>query len=113
MSDGEQDEMSAYVTEVCSQCGSLKSVCSDPERSLYPQRSVCYVTATAQAVDRRVRDHHGAPDAKSVFPHFTDGSSTWMSQFDLTPDEDFGGALGVSADQQALSHESQSADSDE
>ena len=86
--------MTDYVTQVCTQCGSLRSVCSEPA-ALYPQRTVCYVTATALAVDRRTRDHHGEPDRKSVHPHYTDGMSVWMSNHDLTPDDDFGGALSV------------------
>lgn len=73
---------------VCQSCGRLRSVCSDPEVKNYPQRSMCYVTAAEEVTWRRLRAKHedNKPDGK---PHPLDGLSIWMSEQDLSPDDNF------------------------
>lgn len=85
--ESDQDEMIAYVTEICRDCGNLKSVCSDPERPFYPQRRMCYATATREVTARRLVDKYGHPEGVEVHP--TDGMGIWASPEDLTPDDDF------------------------
>lgn len=80
--------MTAYVTEVCPDCGNLRSVCSDPNVPLYPQRRMCYATAVRDLTVRRVRARHkGEPGTEEL--HALDGMSVWVSTADLTPTDDF------------------------
>jgi hypothetical protein len=88
--------MTEYVTEVCRECGNLKSVCSVPS-AWYPQRAVCFATAAREQTMRQVYAKHGTPDPKHSGEHFMDGTAVWMSAHDLTPDDTFGGALGLAA----------------
>lgn len=86
--------MAFYVTEICHDCGNLRSVCSDEALSdkWYPQRTVCYASAAKEAAWRAVGAHH-KPKPDDHGSHVTDGWGIWTSQFDLTPDDDFEGAL--------------------
>jgi hypothetical protein len=95
--DAEQDEMTAYTTEVCPNCGNLRSVCSNPETPWYPQQSTCYASAARDRVWRAIHDKHKQP--KGMAEHFADGKVVWMSQHDLTPDDTFDGALSLSPQQ--------------
>lgn len=81
--------MIAYVTDVCQSCGNLRSVCEDPERALYPQRRMCYVSAVRDLTIRRVTAKHktSEPGVKELHP--LDGMSVWVSTEDLTPEDDF------------------------
>lgn len=83
--------MTFYVTEVCRDCGNLKAVCSDPTTLFYPQRSYCYASAGRDQTWRRTFKAYEHPKPDSESPHITDGLSWWMSQHDLTPDDDFFG----------------------
>lgn len=74
---------------VCSSCGFLRSVCSDPELGVYPQRSMCYVTAAETFTWRRVREKHKGNEPGTKEMHPLDGMSVWMSEQDLTPDDNF------------------------
>lgn len=76
---------------VCPRCGNLRSVCSDPEIGLYPQREMCYVTAAEEQTWRRLREKYKdkGPEKTPLRPHPLDGMTVWMSQSDLTPDDDF------------------------
>lgn len=85
--------MTDYVTEVCRDCGNLRSVCSDPDIPWYPQQTTCYASAARERVMRAISDRHKQP--KGMDEHYTDGKSVWMSAHDLTPADDFGGALSV------------------
>lgn len=87
--EAEQDKMTAYVTELCPNCGNLRSVCSDPTVSWYPQRSVCYASAVRDVAWRKVHKKHPGPEPKSGELHETDGMVVWASQHDLTPDDHF------------------------
>jgi hypothetical protein len=89
--DAEQDEMTDFVTEVCRECGNLRSVCSDPTLPWYPQRSYCYASAARDQIWRRTRKAYKHPDADAAEPHVTDGLTWGMSRHDLTPDDDFFG----------------------
>lgn len=92
--------MTLFFTEICPDCGNLRSVCSDPNALPYPQRSVCFFTAARAVVWRRIHKKHGQPEWDDPNPHVTDGWVVGMSQYDLTPDDDFGGALSVLPSQQ-------------
>lgn len=78
-----------WESEVCGQCGQLRSVCSDPETPWYPQRATCWSTATRTVVERRWHEKHenAKPDVAGYLP--TDGVTVWVSPHDLTPDDDF------------------------
>jgi hypothetical protein len=86
--EDDQAEMIAYVTEICKTCGNLRSVCSDPDLALYPQRSMCYSSAARELTVRRLREKHKAEPGTAEL-HPLDGLSVWMSPEDLTPDDDF------------------------
>lgn len=79
--------MTSFVVDVCPNCGNLRSVCSDPERALYPQREMCYASAVRELTWRRLRKNHGDPGTEKLHP--TDGMTVWASDFDLTPDDNF------------------------
>lgn len=74
---------------VCPQCGNLRSVCSDPSTPWYPQRTICWATATRENISRRWHaKHEGAqPDPLGFKP--TDGTTLWVATADLAPDDDF------------------------
>ena len=93
--DVEQEEMTAYVTEVCDRCGNLRSVCSDPASVWYPQRSVCYATAAAEQTWRRTHKVFEHPQHDSPEPHMVDGLHWWASPYDLTPEDDFFGEAAL------------------
>lgn len=92
--------MTFHLTELCPDCGNLRTVCSNPESPQFPQRSICYASAARTRIWRLIQDKHGSPDPKSKADHFTDGLSVWTSPYDLTPDDTFEGALGVLPAQQ-------------
>lgn len=79
--------MTAYVRDICPHCGNLRSVCSDPERAIYPQRSMCYVSAVTGLTWRRVHKKHGEPGVEKLHP--TDGMTVWASVENLSPEDDF------------------------
>jgi hypothetical protein len=86
--DAEQDEMTAYVIEVCPDCGQLRSICSDPNVAQYPQRRMCWPSAVQALTLRRLVKKHGHPDGVEEL-HPLDGMSVYVSSEDLTPDDDF------------------------
>jgi hypothetical protein len=80
--------MTWLVTEVCPDCGNLRSVCSDPERAFYPQRRMCYATAVRELTLRRLQaKHKQEPGIDDLHP--LDGMGVYVSPDDLTPDDDF------------------------
>lgn len=79
--------MTAYVRDICDHCGNLRSVCSNPERPVYPQRSMCYVTAVRDKTIRQVQEKYGEPEGDDL--HATDGMTVWASPENLTPGDDF------------------------
>ena len=88
--DSDQDEMVAYVRDICPACGNLRSICSDEERSWFPQRSMCYATAARELTERRVAKRYGHPDEKATSGlHPVDGMNVWAAADDLTPDDNF------------------------
>jgi hypothetical protein len=90
MDEGERDEWLEYFAATCPNCGGLRSECSDPTRDLYPQRSVCWPSAVRESVARRLTKKHenAKPDpGTGLMP--LDGVSVWVSEFDLTPDDNF------------------------
>lgn len=89
MSNEDRDELLAYEELVCDQCGNLREVCSDPARGHYPQRTMCYVTATAELTMRRLKERYKDKPPGTVKLHALDGMRVWASPDDLTPDDDF------------------------
>lgn len=83
--------MASYVTDVCPDCGNLRSVCSDPDIAWYPQRSYCYAKAARDQIWRRTWAQFDHPDQKTGAPHVTDGLVWGMARSDLTPEDDFFG----------------------
>jgi hypothetical protein len=75
--------------ERCPDCGRLRSECSDPETLYYPQLTRCWATAAREVATRkwRAKNEHAKPDSAGYKPD--DGTSVWVSEFDLTPDDDF------------------------
>lgn len=88
LDDADRDLMIAHHDLVCSSCGNLRSVCSDPNVVGYPQRAMCYFTAIRDLTVRRVHaKHKKEPGTEGLHP--TDGMGVWVSDQDLTPDDDF------------------------
>lgn len=79
--------MIAYVTDICTSCGNLRSVCSDPNVPLYPQRAVCYATAVKELTVRRLRKKYPKDPGDEL--HDLDGVGVWVSPHDLSPEDDF------------------------
>lgn len=105
--------MTFYLTEVCSECGNLKSVCSDPTIPWYPQRSYCYASAAREQEWRQTRKVFKHPEPTDDAPHITDGLVWWVSQSDLTPGDDFyGRASLVGGPQQPDGEHDQAAEGD-
>ncbi len=88
LSPDDREIMLAEDELVCSQCGNLRSVCANPEVGLYPQRSMCYFTAAEAVTWRRIHAKH-EDNKPGKAPHPLDGMSVWMSDQDLTPEDDF------------------------
>lgn len=55
----------------------------------YPQRVMCYATASQALTQRRLNEKHknNRPGIDALHP--TDGMAVWVSQHDLSPDDDF------------------------
>lgn len=96
--EDDRELMLAEQELVCQWCGNLRSVCSRDDVEWYPQRSVCHATAARELVMRQFHDAHmvDGPGGDRVSPqataeeyHYTDGVSLWVSDIDLTPDDDF------------------------
>lgn len=64
-------------------------MCSDPETPWYPQRTVCWATATRQLVGRKWHAKVGETRPSTERFHPDDGVSLWVASDDLTPDDDF------------------------
>ena len=83
-------------------CGHPHSVCSDPDKDWFPQRTVCYPTMERMAaVARYERLHEDLPYHDGTFSswrkkpddehpyHFQWGVSVWVAEKDWSPDDDF------------------------
>lgn len=81
--------LAEYEDALCPQCHQLRSICEDPEQLFYPQLHRCNATAATQASNRLWQKRHkdAKPDAAGYLP--TDGTAVWVSEQDLTPDDDF------------------------
>lgn len=74
---------------VCQSCGNLRSVCSQEDVDWYPQRSVCNATAARELAMRQFHAKHANTKPSPDDYHPADGMSLWVSDLDLTPDDDF------------------------
>lgn len=86
----------------CPECGLPPSECGDREKAWYPQRHVCLKTMAHRAAARAYEEKHKAQPfhdgtfthwAKEYGPmtpfHYDDGVTVWVSEDNLTPDDDF------------------------
>ena len=74
---------------VCSSCGNLRSLCSRDDVEWFPQRLVCNATAARQLVERQFHAKHEGEKPTPEDYHYTDGVSLWVSEMDLSPEDDF------------------------
>jgi hypothetical protein len=80
----------------CPQCGNPREVCSQPDVDVWPQRSVCYVTAVREAAQRSWRAHVDGKTVPPVEVRRDDGVTIWASLVDLDPDgPGFEGEVGL------------------
>lgn len=81
--------MLAAASLVCSQCGNLRSICSDPSQPFHPQESVCWSTAAQQWGIRRLRDQHKNFDHETrdsrgeLVMSPLEGVTVWVSDIDF------------------------------
>lgn len=91
--------------DTCQKCGRPMSVCSDPNLTFYPQRTVCYADMATSWVRWKYDQLHGSEThaqfhdgtfkawskhRSDAFPYAADdGISLWVATEDLTPDDDF------------------------
>ena len=88
LSDEDREEMLDEHHLVCPSCGNLRAVCSDPGVAWYPQRTMCYASASLEVVRRKLtKKHEKARPSEALHP--LDGMGVWVSQYDLTPDDSF------------------------
>jgi hypothetical protein len=81
--------LAEYEDALCPQCGQLRSICEDPEIGWYPQRHICWATTAREAATRRWAKKHEKAEPDSVGALPTDGTIVWVSDEDLTPDDNF------------------------
>lgn len=78
-----------YMRAICPSCGLPRSICSDPDREFYVERTMCYATAAHELIVRRLqrkyKDSPPTPDRR----HAMDGMSLWASLDNLSPDDNF------------------------
>lgn len=78
------------------------SECSDPDKTWFPQLTICYLSMERAAAnerfeakhkDRPYHDGYRKSWAKERSPqhpyHFRDGVNVWVHDVDLSPDDDF------------------------
>lgn len=86
--EDDRDLMLAEHDLVCPSCGNLRELCSRYDVAWYPQQTFCGATAARQLVSRKfaaLTKTDPSPDAQ----HPSDGVNLWVSDMDLTPDDDF------------------------
>ena len=74
---------------VCSECGNLRSECSDPERDWHPRQGVCYATATVKWGWRRLEEKHKDEAYTPEALHSLDGVLVGASEFPPEGDDPF------------------------
>lgn len=99
-----EDHIAAWQNEreMCKFHGGPMSECPDDEKDWFPQRHVCYVAMQLEAAKRLYElQHEDAPyhngsflrwakKPSRDFPfHYLDGVTIWMSEVELSPDDDF------------------------
>lgn len=68
-----------YDAEVCSECGNLRSECSDPETDWHPRTDVCWATASRQWAEGVLRKRHEKDEpAEDELPYLA-GRFVWVS----------------------------------
>lgn len=85
---------------VCSQCGNLRSECSDPSIDWHPRTGVCWASATRMWAKDLLDKHHSKDEIPEGALHPLLGKWVWVSQIAPPEDEDEFAPL-VAASQQA------------
>lgn len=83
-----RDLLLAYEQLVCSDCGNLRSECSDPTIDWHPRRSVCYASAATVWGWRKLHEKHPADKKTDDGAHVLDGVSLWVSPQELSEAEE-------------------------
>lgn len=78
--DGDRDLLLAEDLLVCSRCGNLRSVCSDPSIDWHPQTSTCWASASVEWGMRVLQEKHKG-EGREVGPglHPLDGVSVYAT----------------------------------
>lgn len=74
---------------ICPKCGNERSVCSDPTRPWYPQRSICYASAVSEQANWLFHEKNPSKRTPDKPGLVTDGTHVWAATEDLTPEDDF------------------------
>lgn len=77
----------AYDQLVCSDCGNLRSECSDPTIDWHPRKSVCYASAATSWGWRKLHEHYPPDKKESDGAHRLDGVSLWVSSVEPASDD--------------------------
>lgn len=78
--DEDRDLLLAYEALVCSRCGNLKSVCSDPDVDWHPDTTVCWASASVEWGWRRLHKKHPPEEKHTDGLHELDGVRVYASQ---------------------------------
>lgn len=84
LSDEDRDLLLAYEALVCSRCGNLTSVCSDPNVEWHPDTTTCWASASVEWGWRRLKKLHPAEEEVTGALHPLDGVRVYAAQ---TPPE--------------------------
>ncbi len=80
LTEDDRDLLMAHATLVCSECGNLRSVCSDPTVDWHPDTETCWPTATRQWAWRRLSDKYAKHRLEDGSLGPLDGRTLWVSQ---------------------------------
>lgn len=99
-----EDHIAVWENEqqVCRHHGGPISECPDDEKDWFPQRHICYVEMQLKAAQRAYDERHKAQSfhngtfthwSEKWSPytpfHYMDGVTLWMSEVELSPDDNF------------------------
>lgn len=86
----------------CPKCQRPRELCTDPDSTWYPQRSICYATREREAAEAKYaalhekRPYHDgtyeswAEKRTDDHPyHYSDGVTIWVAEQDVNPDDKF------------------------
>lgn len=73
---------------MCSSCGNLRSVCSDPLIDWHPRTTVCWATATREWGKRVLEKRYEKSDFPTDSLTPLDGRAVYVSEIEPAPEED-------------------------